>query len=336
VTLSSFVPDDQAPKLAVIKDASTLLDPTLNPFFPTPPPSDAEVIQSLNTTAAALNTTAGQDASQAASDARRLAATLQKLASAAPAVRATAGAALTQPLGVLLGQIRESLQAEPVTFDTLPPELKSDWVAKDGRARIQVFPKGDSNNNAVLKRFAQAVRGIAPDATGAPISIQEAGATIVQAFELAGALALIAIVILLFVALRSARDVFNTMVPVLFVALLTLGTSVAIGLPINFANIIALPLMFGVGVAFHIYFVIAWRQGETDLLQSPLTRAVFFSALTTGAAFGSLWLSRHPGTASMGELLMISLAWTLVVALLFEPALLGPPKSPPAPHEGGV
>ena len=123
----------------------------------------------------------------------------------------------------------------------------------------------------MLTRFAKAVRSIAPDATGAPISIQEAGATIVQAFEIAGALALVAIVILLFVALRSARDVFNTMVPVLFVALLTLGTSVAIGLPINFANIIALPLMFGVGVAFHIYFVIAWRQGETDLLQSPLT-----------------------------------------------------------------
>ncbi len=98
--------------------------------------------------------------------------------------------------------------------------------------------------------------------------------------------------------------------------------------PINFANIIAFPLLFGVGVAFHIYFVMAWRGGAANLLQSSLARAVLFSALATGTAFGSLWLSRHPGTASMGKILMISLAWTLVCALIFEPALLGPAKRP--------
>ena len=84
-------------------------------------------------------------------------------------------------------------------------------------------------------------------------------------------------------------------------------------------------------MAFNIYFVIAWRNGETNLLQSSLTRAVLFSALTTGASFGSLALSRHPGTASMGWVLMISLSWILVTALIFEPALLGPP-----PRERGA
>jgi uncharacterized protein len=78
-------------------------------------------------------------------------------------------------------------------------------------------------------------------------------------------------------------------------------------------------------VAFNIYFVMAWRAGATELLTSSLTRAVLFSGLTTGTTFGSLWLSSHPGTASMGKLLIISLFWTLVTALLFEPALLGPP-----------
>jgi hypothetical protein len=105
-----------------------------------------------------------------------------------------------------------------------------------------------------------------------------------------------------------------------------LGSCVLIGQPINFANIIAFPLLFGVGVAFHIYFVMAWRVGATGLLQSSLARAVMFSALATGTAFGSLWLSHHPGTASMGEILMISLIWTLICALIFEPALLGPPR----------
>ncbi|HEY0106843.1 MAG TPA: hypothetical protein VGB91_12225, partial [Rhizomicrobium sp.] len=107
---------------------------------------------------------------------------------------------------------------------------------------------------------------------------------------------------------------------------LTIGTAVAIGLELNFANVIALPLLFGIGVAFNIYFVMAWRNGQTNLLQSSLTRAVIFSAATTASGFGSLWLSSHPGTASMGELLMISLFWTLGTTLFFLPALMGKPR----------
>jgi uncharacterized protein len=132
--------------------------------------------------------------------------------------------------------------------------------------------------------------------------------------------------------LRRVRDVAITMAPIVLTGLLTLGTCVAIGQPLNFANIIALPLLFGIGVAFHIYFVMAWRSGGTHLLQSSLSRAVFFSALATATGFGSLWASSHPGTASMGKLLMISLVWTLVSALLFQPALMGPPpEGRPAP-----
>ena len=85
-----------------------------------------------------------------------------------------------------------------------------------------------------------------------------------------------------------------------------------IGMPLNFANIIALPLLLGVGVAFKIYYIMAWRAGQTDLLQSSLTRAVFFSALTTATAFGSLWLSSHPGTSSMGKLMALALVTTHV------------------------
>jgi hypothetical protein len=135
----------------------------------------------------------------------------------------------------------------------------------------------------------------------------------------------------LFVALRRARDVAITMAPIVLTGLLTLGSCVALGQPLNFANIIALPLLFGIGVAFHIYFVMSWRSGGSHLLTSSLARAVFFSALTTATGFGSLWLSSHPGTASMGKLLMISLIWTLISALLFQPALMG---APPTASEG--
>ena len=127
---------------------------------------------------------------------------------------------------------------------------------------------------------------------------------------------------LLVVVLRRTRDVMLTMLPVLLSGLLTFALCGVLDLPLNFANIIALPLLFGVGVAFNIYFVMAWRAGETAMLKSSLMRAVVFSALTTATAFGALWLSSHPGTASMGRLLMISLGSELLVTLLFRPALL--------------
>jgi uncharacterized protein len=107
----------------------------------------------------------------------------------------------------------------------------------------------------------------------------------------------------------------------------TLEICVAIGMPLNFANIIALPLLLGVGVAFKIYYIMAWRAGQTGLLQSSLTRAVFYSAMTTATAFGSLWFSEHPGISSMGKLLALSLACTLAAAALFQPALMGQPRT---------
>lgn len=100
-------------------------------------------------------------------------------------------------------------------------------------------------------------------------------------------------------------------------------------LPLNFANIIALPLLLGVGVAFKIYYVEAWRAGKTNLLQSSLTRAIIFSAMTTGTAFGSLWLSDNPGLSSMGRMMALALVCTLAAAVLFQQALLGPPRSKP-------
>ncbi len=333
VTLTSFVPADQPEKLAAIADANSLLDLTLNPLATAPSPADADTIPALRKASSDLAAAARGGGGTPTADARRLAAALTRLADAAPDVRARAGEVVTAPLNVLLDQVRALLTAEPVTVATLPPEIRADWLSPvTGQARIQVSPKGDANDNKTLVRFSRAVQRVAPDASGAPISIQGAGATIAGAFVKAGILSLVAITALLFVALRSVKEVAFTLAPIILSVFLTLGTCVVIGTPINFANIIAFPLLVGVGVAFHIYFVMAWRGGQGELLQSSLARGVLFSALTTGAAFGSLMLSSHPGTASMGKLLLISLFWTLVCALIFEPALLGPPTH--APEEG--
>ena len=260
-----------------------------------------------------------------AQPARRLANSLDWLAAAPPAMRARVSQILMPGLDITLDQARNALQASPVTLAALPPALTRDWLAPSGQARVSVIPNGDANNNTVLNRFIDQVSHVVPDIAGAPVGIREGGRVVEGAFALAGVLSFIAITALLFAVLRRVRDVAITMAPIVLTGLLTMGTCVVINQPLNFANIIALPLLFGIGVAFHIYFVMAWRSGGSHLLQSSLTKAVFFSALATATGFGSLWASSHPGTASMGKLLMISLIWTLVSALLFQPALMGPP-----------
>jgi hopanoid biosynthesis associated RND transporter like protein HpnN len=327
VTLSSFIPDDQAAKMAAITDADQLLDLTLNPLDTQPAPSDADLVSALRQTASALRDAAATDTTPARTDAVNLAASLERLANSDAPHRQLAQTTLVAPLNTLFNQLRLMLQAQPLARDTLPPDIVSQWVAADGQARIQVFPKGGLLDDAGLRRFAAAVRAVAANASGGPVSIVEAGRTIVQAFIQAGLLSLVVITILLFAVLRRVEDVIYTVLPVMLTGLLTLGTCVIIGQPLNFANIIALPLLFGIGVAFHIYLVMAWRAGEEHFLTSSLTRAVLFSGLTTGMAFGALWISAHPGTASMGKLLMISLAFTLATALFFGPALMGPPPA---------
>jgi predicted RND superfamily exporter protein len=178
----------------------------------------------------------------------------------------------------------------------------------------------------VLVAFARAVQAVAPDATEGPIAILEARRTVVTAFIVAGACAMLSIAIILWITLRRISDVLLTLIPLLMAGVVTLEICVLIGMPLNFANIIALPLLLGVGVAFKIYYIMAWREGQTNLLQSVLTRAVTFSACTTATAFGSLWFSSHPGTSSMGKLLAISLMTTMAAAALFQPILMGKPR----------
>ncbi len=331
MTLNFFVPTDQERKLALIKELAEALDPGLNANGVMTPPTDAESIAALKKTADDLNKTAGSEQGAGAAAAKRLAAAMTQLAAADPAVRATAAKVITDPLKVVLNDLRGYLKAEPVAVDTLPPELVREWIARDGRARVEVTPKGDTNDNAVLRNFAEKLLAAEPTAIGGPISILESGDTIVRAFWEAGAWALISITIMLWLTLRRFTDVMLTLVPLLLAGVVTLEICVLIGQPMNFANIIALPLLLGLGVAFKIYFVMAWRQGQTDLLQSSLTHAIFFSALTTATAFGSLWMSSHPGTSSMGKLLALALACTMAAAILFQPALMGRPRQVEAP-----
>ncbi len=326
MSLDSFVPEDQAPKLKLIEKAAKVLGPALSPDSIDAPPSDQENVDSLKSSVDALHRTAGDGKGPGAVASRRLADALAKLASSDEATRNKAQAIFVDPLKIVLDQLKNSLQAQPVSLNTLPPDLVSSWKAKDGLMRVEALPRGDPNDNDNLRRFANAVLSAEPTAIGGPVSILKSGDTVVNAFIHAGIYALIVISLLLWITLRRVTDVLLTLVPLLVAGAVTLEICVLIKLPLNFANIVALPLLLGIGVAFKIYYVTAWRSGRTNLLQTSLTRAIFFSAMTTATAFGSLWLSSHPGTSSMGKLLALSLLTTLAAVLLFQPALMGKPR----------
>jgi hypothetical protein len=329
-TLSSFVPDDQQQKLAKIREAAKAVDAALNPKELDAPPTEEELVTTLTGTADSLTRLAGSDPSRGATAARRLAELLTRLAKAEPVTRAMADTVFVPPLRIALDGLRLQLRPEQITLENLPDDLRRDWVNKDDRARVEVLPRGDPNDNDTLRNFATAVLAIAPSATGAAVSFLESGRTVVRAFIVAGAWALGAIAILLWLTLRRVGDVLLTLVPLILAGIVTMEICVIIELPFNFANVIALPLLLGVGVAFKIYYIMAWRSGKTSLLQSTLTRAVIFSAMTTATAFGSLWLSNHPGTSSMGKLMALSLVCTLAAAVLFQPVLMGPPREIPS------
>lgn len=325
-TLDALVPADQDRKLGLIAATATEIAPSLHGTALEQPPTDRQEVEALNATAADLTRTASGQSGPGAVAARRLASLLHKLAIAEPGVRGEVATAISRPLRTSLDRLEAELHPAPITAASLPPELKRQWLAPDGAARIQVLPKGDPDDTAAVRHFVTVVMAVAPAATGPAVLLYEAGNTVVRAFVEAGIFAVGAILLLLAVTLRRLRDVMLTLVPLLLATVVTLELSVLLGLKLNFANIIALPLLLGVGVAFKIYYVMAWRSGKMALVQSTLTRAVIFSALTTATAFGSLWMSSDPGTSSMGELMALALLCTMAAAVLFQPALMGPPR----------
>ena len=322
LTLSSFVPDEQAKKLPLIEDAAGLLSATLQPRSPPAPVTPGALREAARGTAAALDAVLPKRPPDEPLQA--IAADLHRMADPATsdaAVLAT-HAALVRFLPDTLGRLRDALSAHAVAIADVPVEIARDWRLSDGRARIQVLARPGARSAVGLAKFSDEVRTVAPDAVGSAVTIVGTAATIVGAFETAATFAILAIALILAVVLRRALDVGLVLLPLLLSAMMTVVVIVLLPLPLNFANIIALPLLLGVGVSFNVYFVMNWRAGVASFLGTATARAVIFSALTTSTAFGSLALSAHPGTASMGDLLLISLACTLLVSLVFLPALL--------------
>jgi hopanoid biosynthesis associated RND transporter like protein HpnN len=320
LTLENFVPANQAEKLAVIEDMAFFLLPVLSapPAIAGPPPLAA--LQGFRETLAAA--LAGRQD-------RRLRKSTERLAQALGALRGPANAQglerrLTTGLPPLLDDLRQLLAAEAVGIEDIPDRIRRSWIADDGRVRIQVWPASPIADNDGLRRFAAAVLAAAPRAVGTPVTITAAGDAVVAAFRQATLTAFVAVTIVLLVLLRRVSDTALVLAPLVLAALLTGATSVVLGLPFNFANVIVLPLLFGLGVASGVHLVMRRRRTEdaAELLRTSTPRAVLYSALTTIASFGSLALSGHRGMTSMGQLLTIAIVYTLIGTLVVLPALM--------------
>jgi predicted RND superfamily exporter protein len=224
-----------------------------------------------------------------------------------------------------LAQLRKLLQPKRIELKDVPQDLRERYVTADGRARIEVFPKINVNDNKELRRFVYEVQKVVPQAIGTPVALVEGGDAVVQACLQATVTALCATLILLLLVLQSVSSAFLVLLPLILAMAMTAASSVILNLPLNLANIIALPLLLGLGIAFGIYLVMRKRSGldVEHLFRSSTPRAVLFSALTTVVSFGSLAFSEHRGLSGMGSLLTIALSFALLCTLVILPAIMG-------------
>jgi len=330
VTLASFVPEEQAGKLEQIADAAFLLAPGLSPAEIAAAPAPGAAAAALAEAVHALTLLAATSTDTLGAAAGGLAAAIDGLEGEALAAFAYA---VTAGLPAMLSQLRTALSPGPVALEGLPDDLRRAWRAPDGTTRIELYPEGDGRDPAVLDAFLAEIRTIEPAVTGTVVGYLESARTVARSFAHAGIFALVAVTLVLALLLRRAREVALAVATLLLAGLWTAGLAVALGIDLTFANVIALPLMLGIGVAFALYVLAAWRDGTRRLAEAPTARAVVLSALTTAAAFGSLALSPHRGTAGMGSLLLLSLATTVVAALVVLPAFLAPPETEAKPEE---
>ncbi len=334
LTLNDFVPKDQDEKLAIIDQLALILGPQLTHNQAKPPPSSAEEAAALREFLATLSVyLAANPEAPDATAGFRLAGQLARLVESIQAFpepdRTKSLQRVSQillgSLGGQLQQLTDALKAGPVSLENLPAEFRDRWVTADGIQRIEIRPKEDLHDPEALRRFVAQVHQIAPHATGVPVSFVASSEAVVQAFLQAFGYAIVAIALILFLTMEKKVDVLLVLIPLLLASLLT-GAAVSLaGLHFNFANIIGLPLVFGMGVDNCIHMVHRFRTAPPKdgiLLHTSTALAVILSALTNISGFGNLAASPHQGMASMGVMLSIGILAMLICSMIVLPALL--------------
>ncbi len=326
VTLSSFVPGEQEEKLAMIDEMAVVLDPILTPQEPVETPDAETDVRAMKD----FRETLGMYAHNNTQDHHELYALMDAIdnllrdADELPLVVRELRARILETFPAWLDRLRGLMSPDEITLETLPESLVRHYRTQEGRIRVEVFPSRNLEHNDALRQFVDHVQQVAPRAIGSPVGILEGGRSIIDACIQATGLAIVIATLLLFVVLRRIKDVFFVLLPLVLTMVLTVAVCLALGVPLNLANVIAVPLVLGLGIAFGIYLILRNREGGSmvQVLQSSTAHAVLFSALTTMASFGALGFSRHQGMASLGMLLVIVLTLALICALVILPALM--------------
>jgi hopanoid biosynthesis associated RND transporter like protein HpnN len=320
-TTDALVPAEQDEKLVLLEDLALLLGMDFGEID-----RSRSNPAALTAALAALETASGDDpAARALHDA--CVQLRERLASAGgtggDALLLRLDDSLTAGLPRELARLAAALRAQRFDRDDLPAELAQRWVASGGRELVEIAPAEDVSDNAAARQFIAAVHAVVPTATGLPVVYQEASATVVAAFERALTYAFVIVGVIIFFVLRDLRDTLLVLVPIALASVLTAALTVAVGMPFNYANIIALPLLVGLGVDNGIHVVHRMRSENVErLFDTSTMRAVLASGLTTVASFGNLAFSSHVGTASMGILLAIGLVVSMAATLIALPAWL--------------
>ncbi|MBW2273178.1 MAG: MMPL family transporter [Deltaproteobacteria bacterium] len=323
----SYLPDQQEEKLELLADAQLLLGPALDIQDSMPPPSRAERVALLRELRDRARVIAGESPDPAISEASsRLAAALGALlVRPEPALEALALEELVvADFDEHLDWLRRALAAEATTLADLPPALERRLISPDGHVLVTALPTHDISNVRALNRFLDAISSVAPGATGRPVVESGIGKIVVRSFHQAIAIATIAILLVVLLALRDPVETLLVLTPIAMAAVFTTATAVLIDMPFNMANVMAIPLVLGLGVDNGIHLVLRYREeGCIDsLLHSSTARAIVLSGLTTLAAFGALSISSHRGISSMGMLLTIAIFYLMFCTLVVLPALL--------------
>jgi uncharacterized protein len=226
-----------------------------------------------------------------------------------------------------LAILQRTLQAQPVTIQDLPPELRARYVGKTGKFRLFVFPREDVWEPQPLARFVRDLQTVDADALGAPVTNFEYMETIKEGYSKASVYAMSGIVFLTFLMFRGALSTLLALVPLLVGSVWTLGMMVLLGVQFNMANLLFLPLIIGIGIDNGVHIVHSFRatgkyEGESAPLARSTAKAITLAALTTIVGFGSLMISSHRGIHSLGLLVALGVGSVLIASLTTLPSLL--------------
>jgi len=334
-SLADFVPPDQSARLTALAAARERIGRAFfAPEPPPPPPDDASLSRAfadMRRIAGELAATPDQpEIATAAARLDRALATFAERRGTEPAALAELGRALAGDMPDLVATLREQLSvAAPVTADDIPEDLRHDWINARGEVRLTVLPADDLDNPDELRRFTKAVQAIAPFAAGPPNSISGAAEAITSAFFEAVLYTALAIALVVAMLRRRLLDVVLVLTPLAVAALWTLAASALLDLPFNFANMLVIPLIIGLGVAGSIHIVVragertgADPAGGAGVLATSTPLAVLIAQLNTVCAFATLAVSKHYGLYSMGLLLGIAIFFVLIACLVVLPAFM--------------